>query len=105
MEEDIDPVIIISKFNVKPQGTDQFLKASAASEIMRRQPGFISTQVHQGIGGSSILINYAVFESAESFKRASNHPDFLSRLSDYPSDTVVSPHLFKKLAVPGICVD
>jgi hypothetical protein len=70
---------------------------------MRRQPGFISTQLHQGIGGSSIFINYAVFESA--VKRASNHPDFLSRLSDYPSDTVVSPHLFKKLAVPGICVD
>jgi len=65
----------------------------------------LSTLLHRGIGGSSVLINYTVFESAESFKRASNHPDFLSRLSDYPSNTVVSPHLFKKQAVSGICVD
>jgi hypothetical protein len=32
-------------------------------------------------------------------------PDFQSLLSKYPKSLVVSPHLFKKVAVPGICAD
>jgi len=32
-------------------------------------------------------------------------PDFQSQLSKYPKSLVVSPHLFKKVAVPGICAD
>jgi len=31
-------------------------------------------------------------------------PEFQSKLSAYPASTVASPHLFKKVAVPGICV-
>ena len=31
--------------------------------------------------------------------------DFQSVLSKYPKNLVVSPHLFKKVAVPGICED
>jgi len=31
--------------------------------------------------------------------------DFQSALSKYPKNLVVSPHLFKKVAVPGICED
>ena len=40
------------------------------------------------------------------FKRAVNNvmnPN--DRLSAFPAITVASPHLFKKVAVPGICVD
>ena len=41
------------------------------AEIMKRQPGFISTQLHRGIAGSCVF----------------------------------TTHLFKKVAVPGICVE
>ncbi|MDQ3975559.1 MAG: antibiotic biosynthesis monooxygenase, partial [Thermoproteota archaeon] len=30
---------------------------------------------------------------------------FRSALARYPDSTVGSPHLFRKVAVPGICVD
>jgi heme-degrading monooxygenase HmoA len=107
MEEKVGgPVIVISKFNVNPEDVDQFLKEWASgAEIMKRQPGFISTQLHRGIAGSSVFVNYAVFESTEHFKRASNNPEFQSKLTQYPASIIVSPHIFKKLAVPGICVD
>jgi heme-degrading monooxygenase HmoA len=105
LEEDVGAVIVISKFNVNSEDIDQFLKAWASgAEIMKKQSGFISTQLHRGVAGSSVFINYAVFESAEHFKQASNNPDFQSKLSDYPVNTVVSPHLFKKVVVSGICV-
>lgn len=64
----------------------------------------ISTQLHRGIGGSSIFVNYAVWVSTEHFNKAINSPEFKSNLAGYPDSTVASPHLFEKVAVPGICV-
>jgi heme-degrading monooxygenase HmoA len=106
MEANIGPVILINKFNVKPEEVDPFLSAWAAdAQIMKRQPGFISTQLHRGIAGSCVFINYAVWESTEAFKRAFNNPEFQSKLSEYPNNAIASPHLFKKVAVPGIRVE
>ena len=105
-EENLDYIILINKINLDPEDVNQFLKAWASdAEIMKQQPGFISTQLHRGVAESSTFINYAVWESTSQFKRALNNSQFQAKLSDYPASTVVSPHLFKKVAVPGICVD
>lgn len=54
-------VILINKFNVKPDKVEQFLKdwAEDANRFIQ-QPGFVSAQLHKGIGKSSVFINYAV---------------------------------------------
>ena len=107
MEEDVGPVILINKFSVEPKEFDQFMKGWAAeAEKFKQQPGFIFTQLHKGTGGSGTFINYAVWESAAHFMSAVNNvmnPNDM--MSAYPPSTVTSPHLFKKAAVPGICVD
>jgi heme-degrading monooxygenase HmoA len=73
LEEDVGPVILINKFNVKPEEMDQFLKVWAAvAKIMKQQPRFISTQLHCGMAGSCVFINYAVWESTEHFRQAFN---------------------------------
>jgi quinol monooxygenase YgiN len=106
MEEDIGPVILINKFNVSPEDVDRFLKAWAGdAAVLKQQPGFISAQLHRGIAGSGTFVNYAVWESTTHLKKALNNIDIQARLSEYPASTLVSPHLFKKVAVPGICVD
>ena len=107
MEENVGPVILINKFSVNPEEFDVFLKGWAnEAEKFKEQPGFISTQLHQGIGGSGTFVNYAVWESAAHFKRAvTKVMDPQDRMSAYPPSTVASPHLFKKVAVPGICED
>ena len=106
LEEDVGSVILLNKFTVKPEDVDQFLKLFAATtEMFKQQPGFISAQLHRGIGGSSTFFNYVIWESAEHFKRAFNRPEFRSSMADLLPNTVMSPHLFKKVAVPGICVD
>jgi quinol monooxygenase YgiN len=107
MEEDVGPVILINKFSVDPKEFDQFLKGWAAeAEKFKGQPGFISTQLHRGIGGSGTFVNYAVWESASKFKNAVNNVmNPHDRMSAYPPSTVASPHLFKKVAVPGLCVE
>jgi heme-degrading monooxygenase HmoA len=106
LEEDVGSVILLNKFTVKPEDVDQFLKIFAATtEIFKQQPGFISTQLDRGIGHSTTFFNYVIWESAEHFKRAFDRPEFRSRMADLLPNVVMSPHLFKKVAVPGICVD
>jgi heme-degrading monooxygenase HmoA len=73
-EENVGPVILINKFSVNSEDIDQFLKAWAAEAgKFKEQPGFISTQLHRGIGGSGTFVNYAVWESAAHFKKAVNN--------------------------------
>ena len=106
MEENVGPVILINKFNVRPEDTDQLLKAWASdAAYFKQQPGFISAQLHRGIGGSCVFVNYAVWESTQHFKNAADKPEFKSKLKEYPDSATASPHLFRKIAVPGICVD
>jgi quinol monooxygenase YgiN len=99
-------VILVNKFIVQPEDVEQFLKVfQATTKVMKQQPGFISAQLHRGIAGSSTFFNYAVFESVEHFKRAFNTPEFRSSMANLPPNIVMSPQLFKKVAVPDICVD
>ena len=110
-EKIIGSVILINKFNVEPNKVEQFLKDWGDDAInFKQQPGFISAQLHKGIGQSSVFINYAVWESMEYYKQAINKmlftPESPSPLLKYDDDSlVISPHLFKKIAVPGICED
>jgi heme-degrading monooxygenase HmoA len=71
---------------------------------MKPQPGYISTQLHQGIGGGTAFMNYAIWESVAHFRAAFNPPEFKAALGNYPSSAVASPHLFTRLAVPNLCV-
>jgi heme-degrading monooxygenase HmoA len=104
-------VMLINKFNVAQGKVEQFLKDWGEDATnFKQQPGFISAQLHKGIGKSSVFINYAVWESMEHYKKAINKMLFRSKsrspLLKYDDESLVlSPHLFKKIAIPGICVE
>jgi heme-degrading monooxygenase HmoA len=101
-------VVLINKFIVEPDKAEQFLKDwTEDAKGFKQQPGFISTQMHKGIGRSSVFLNYAVWESLDHYKEAVNKRLFssepLSPLMKYDDTLIMSPHLFKKIAVHGIC--
>ncbi len=99
------PVVLVNVFTLDKADEQTFLEAwQADAAFMKRQPGFISTQLHRGIGESPTYLNYAVWESTAHFRAAFGHPEFRAGLSAYPSSAVASPHLFQKVAVPGVCV-
>jgi heme-degrading monooxygenase HmoA len=96
--------VLVNTFVVRPEDAHTLLNAwSRDAAIMKRQPGFISTQLHRGIAGSGTFLNYAVWQSAEHFRRAFTNPEFRAQLEAYPDSATVSPHLFRKVEVPGIC--
>jgi heme-degrading monooxygenase HmoA len=102
---DLSPVILVNVFQVAGADIPDLLKAwEADANWMKQQPGYISTQLHRGIAGSTVFMNYAVWESVAHFRAAFNHPDFKKALDHYPSSTVASPHLFTRLTVPNLCV-
>ncbi len=53
MDEQVGSVILINTFTVEPEEADQLQEAWASdAAFMKQQPGFISTQLHRGIGGA-----------------------------------------------------
>jgi heme-degrading monooxygenase HmoA len=99
------PVILINPFMLDSADEEPFLKVwRDDADFMKRQPGFISTQLHRAIGQSATYLNYAVWESNAAFRAAFANPEFQAKLSNYPASATASPHLFQKVAVPGICV-
>lgn len=104
-DEHVGPVVLVNKFTVGLEDRDALMAAWADdAAYFKRQPGFISAQLHRGIGNSPVFLNYAVWESVAAFRTAFVQPEFRNRLAQYPSSTVASPHLFEKVAVPGICI-
>ena len=102
---DAGPVVLVNLFTLDPADEPTFLQAwQADAQFMQRQPGYISTQLHRAIGDSPTYLNYAVWESTAHFRAAFTHPEFKAKLTAYPSSAIASPHLFQKIAVPGICV-
>ncbi len=103
---DAGPVVLVNLFTLGKADEPAFLETwQDDAAFMKRQPGFISTQLHRAIGENPTYLNYAVWESTAAFRAAFSHPEFQAKLSAYPTSAVASPHLFQTVAVPGICVE
>ena len=106
LDQDTGPIVLINKFNVAAEDVQRLLETwTDDAAFMKQQPGFISTQLHRGIAGSTTFINIAVWESAQALGQAFRSPEFQARAARYPDSTVTAPHVFQKVAIPGICVD
>ena len=105
LNADVSPVVLVNVFTVSESDIPALLKAwEDDANWMKQQPGYISTQLHRGIAGSTVFMNYALWESVAHFRAAFTHPDFKKALEHYPSSAVASPHLFTRLTVANLCV-
>ena len=57
-------------------------------------------QLYRGIGGSRLFTNVAVRKSPAALRAAFTTPEFAEQ---YPDGTLAYPHLYRKVAVEGIC--
>jgi len=98
------PVVLVNIFTVSADDVDTLMKAwENDANWMKRQPGYISTQLHRAIGESTMFMNYAIWESVAHFRAAFSNPEFQSALGEYPDSAVARPHLFERIAVPNLC--
>ena len=105
LQADDGPIVLMNQFSVAPEDVEGFLEVWADdAAFMKQQPGFISTQLHRGTAGSCTFMNVAVWESSRALGEAFGSPEFQERAARYPESAVAAPHVFQKVAVPGICV-
>lgn len=101
---DEGPVILVNPFTVDRKNVDAVVKAwEADATWLKKQPGYISTQLHQAVEPSTMFFNYAVWESMAHFRAAFTHPEFQATLAAYPDGTTAAPHMFKRVAVANLC--
>lgn len=99
------PVVLVNLFTVDPADQDALVEAwKNDASWMKKQPGYISTQLHKAVGASSMYLNYAIWESIADFRTAFSNPEFQNALGHYPASAVTAPHLFEKIAVPNCCI-
>lgn len=99
------PVVLVNLFLLDASDEAEFLtRWQDDATFMKGQPGYISTQLHRALGERATFLNYAVWESTAHFRAAFGHPEFRAKIAAYPSSAVVAPHLFQKVAVPGVCI-
>jgi heme-degrading monooxygenase HmoA len=61
---------------------DALLRAWAEDALwIKKQSGFISTQLHRAVGDSYLFVNYAVWEAVKHFRWAFTHPDFRNAIA------------------------
>ena len=86
---DASPVVLVNVFLLDKADEQTFLKVwEDDAAFMKRQPGFISTQLHRAIGENPTYLNYAVWESTAAFRAAFGHPEFRAKLATYPASAV-----------------
>ncbi|WP_280242854.1 antibiotic biosynthesis monooxygenase family protein [Nocardia abscessus] len=103
-EEGGRPVMIVNTFVAPPDGVDAVIEIwRRDSEVMKTHSGLVSAQLYRGTGGSRVLTNVAVWESAERLEDAFASPDFQQLLPQYPDGSASYPHLVRPVAVSGIC--
>jgi quinol monooxygenase YgiN len=99
------PITLINTFIVPEEQIDKFLDVwQEDAAFMKSSPGCISTQMHRGIAGSSVLANVAIWESTEALFAAFRTPEFQAAAARYPEGITAYPHIFEKIAIGGICV-
>lgn len=104
LAEDTGPVVVVNTFIVPEGLMDEVIKIwQEDSSFMKAQPGYISAQLHRGVGGSNLLMNVAVWESAQALGRAFADPAFHAQVHQYPAGVRILPHVYRKVAVPGVC--
>ena len=102
---DTGPIVLANTLTSTPEDIDEVIAIwKADAEFMKAQPGFVSTQLHRGTAGSGTLLNVAVWETTAHLRNAFMSDEFQQHISRYPDSAVVSPHVFERLAVEGICV-
>ena len=104
LEIDAGPVVLANIFTMAPEDEQGFFEAWVRDiHVLKELPGFVSVQIHRAVGDSSTYLVYSTWESVKAFRTAFRHPDFLDTLPAFPSSVISKPHLFQKVAVPGIC--
>lgn len=97
ISKDDDLVTLINVFTVAPENQQRLVEVlvDATQAVMRKQPGFISANIHRSLDGTRVT-NYAQWRSREAFeamledREAAGHMGEAARIAER-----FEPHLYE----------
>jgi quinol monooxygenase YgiN len=95
--KDNDVVTLINVFTVAPEDQQRLVDIliDATQKVMRKQPGFVSANIHRSLDGTQVT-NYAQWRSREVFEamlqnqEAAKHMEDAARIAER-----FDPHLYE----------
>ena len=102
--KDNDVVTLINVFTVAPQDQQRLVDVlvGATQAVMRKQPGFVSANIHRSLDGTRVT-NYAQWRSREAFEamlhnqEAAEHMGEAARIAES-----FEPHLYEVVFVDEV---
>ncbi|KAH7043796.1 hypothetical protein B0J12DRAFT_742714 [Macrophomina phaseolina] len=92
------PVVLLNVFHVPDGKLEEAIAVwQRCADILFKEPGCISAQLHRGIGGADIMVNYAVWESVAHLMAGLNGEEFRVVREQFPQGTTMSPSVLQKL--------
>jgi heme-degrading monooxygenase HmoA len=97
ISKDNDVVTLINVFTVAPEDQQRLVDVlvDATQAVMRKQPGFVSANIHRSLDGTRVT-NYAQWQSREAFeamlrdREAAEHMGEAARIAEG-----FEPHLYE----------
>jgi antibiotic biosynthesis monooxygenase (ABM) superfamily enzyme len=97
---DAPVVTLINVFTVDPENQQRLIELwqDGTEEVMRHLPGFVSSNVHRSLDGTKV-INYAQWESVETFNAALRDPDATSYFAELAEIAIAAPIVCEVVSV------
>ena len=100
IQEGSTHITLINVFSVDPQNQDQLIRllSEATEAAMKKQPGFVSANIHKSLDGTRV-VNYAQWRSEEDFSKMLKNPEAGQHMKKAAALAEHEPHLYTVSAV------
>ena len=90
----------ITVFTVEPENQQQLVDiiVRAAKEVVRKQPGFISINIHKSLDKTHV-ISYSQWESRQAFNDVLQHATFIPHVQAILKIATIEPNFYEVVAV------
>ncbi len=95
-------VTVINVFTVNPQNQQRLvnLLIHMAERIMKKQPGYVSTNIHKSLDGMRV-VNYAQWRSREDFDAIFRIPEVIEHMAEIMAFAKSDYHLYDVIYSDG----
>ncbi len=97
ISRDQDVVTLINVFTLAPEAQQRLvdLLVEATEEVVRKQPGYVSANIHRSLDGTRVT-SYAQWRSRENFEAIFRNPDVMVHVREAEKLAMAyEPHLYE----------
>ena len=90
----------ITVFTVEPEQQQQLVELliRAGEEVIHKQPGFISINIHRSLDQTQV-VSYSQWQNREAFNEMLQHTTMIPYLTEILKIAAIEPHLYEVVAI------